>query len=292
MNAVDVVPNGTSRRSSLLRRKGRSAWIFTPVAWAVAAFNLAVLAWMVLGSLKTTRELMFQPFALPKTLQWRNYADAWDVGGFGQGVFNSLFLVFVSGVGCILVSAPAAYALSRFRSRWAPSMTLMFVMGLGIPHQTLFIPLYLAFYRLGLVDSIFGLALLYTGTGVPFAVFLLTAFFRNLPDELEEAAALDGAGPWLTFWRIMLPQARSGLVTIFVLQAIGHWGETLFALVMLQTKSTVSLAMYQFAQTMQYTGGRYSVLFAGLTIVVLPLFVIYLVLGKRIVDGMAAGYSR
>lgn len=276
------------------RRQNRSPWYYllVPAAWSLAIFDILVVVWMVLSSFKSTRELFIDPFGLPDQFYWSNYADAWQTSNLGEGVINSLILVFASGTICLALAGPAAYALSRFGTRSAGPITIVFVMGLGIPAQTIFIPLYVAMDRVNLTNSIFGLFLVYTATSLPFAVFLLTAFFKSLPRELEEAAALDGARPSYTFWRIMLPLARSGLITVFVLQAIGHWGETFFALVFLEDQRTISVSLLKFMQTMQYTGARWSVLFAGLTLVILPLIALYLWLGSRIIEGIAAGYSK
>ncbi|GAA2387709.1 carbohydrate ABC transporter permease [Dactylosporangium salmoneum] len=274
------------------RTRGPVARVLIPLVWALAAVDVLILVWMLLSSLKETREMVLEPFSWPSHFAWDNYEIAWTSGQFGDGVLNSLVLVVGSGVGCIVLAAPAAYALARFQIRGAGTHLSLFVLGLGIPAQTMFIPLYVAFDKIGLTDSVWGLMLIYIGAGIPYALFLLTAFFRSMPTELEQAGAIDGASPWYVFWRIMLPLARSGLITIFVMQAIGHWSETFFALVMLQTKTTLSLSLYNFMQTMQYTGSRYSVLFAGLIIIVGPLLVAYLWLGRRIVEGIAAGYSR
>lgn len=280
------------RPAPVSRGRGPVIRVLTSLAWFLAILDVLTLLWMLLASLKSTRELFLHPWSLPQHWILSNYRDAWTAGQFGQGVLNSLLLVVGSGLGCIVLAAPAAYALSRIRARGTGTYMVLFVLGLGIPAQTMYIPLYVEFDRLGLVDSIWGLMLIYVGTGIPFALFLLTAFFGSLPQELEEASALDGARQWYIFWRVMLPLARSGLITIFVLQAIHHWGETFFALVMLQNKTTLSLSVYHFMQTLQYTGARYPVLFAGLIIIILPLLVLYVVLGRRIIEGIAAGYGR
>jgi ABC-type glycerol-3-phosphate transport system permease component len=263
-----------------------------PAAWSLAIFDLFVVAWLFLNSLKTTSEIFENPWGLPSRPQWHNYIDAWNVAHFGEGVLNSLLLVVASVTATLALAAPAAYALTRFRWRWSGAVTVFFAMGLGVPAQSIFIPLYVGMDRLGLVNTLWGLLIVYTATNLPFAVFFLTAFFASLPYELEEAAALDGAGPGYTFWRIMLPLTRSGLLTLFVLQAIGDWGETFFALVFLQDKKTISLALLTFTQTMQYTGAEWSVLFAGICIIVIPLIALYLWTGRRLVEGIAAGYGR
>lgn len=281
-----------ARRKSARRSRGIVVRLLLPLAWGLAIGDILLFVWMLLASLKTTREMTFKPFSWPSHWLYSNFREAWVAADFKSGFVNSLILVIGSGIGCIALAAPAAYALSRIKVRGSGPIMVFFVMGLGIPTQAMFIPLYVMFDRLNLVNSIWGLMLIYIGSGIPFALFLLTAFFHSLPRELEEAAVIDGAGPLRVFTKIMLPLTRSGLITIFVLQAISNWGETFFALVMLQDKTTLSLALYRFLNTMQYTGARYSVLFAGLIITIAPLLILYIFLGKRIIEGIAAGYSR
>lgn len=274
------------------RSRGPLFLVAMPLAWSLALFDLFVIGWMALSSLKTARELVQNPWSLPAQPQWGNYTEAWTAAKFGDGVVNSLLLVGGSGIGTILLAAPAAYVLARFAWRRAGPVMIFFAVGLGIPGPAIMIPLYLGLDRLGLIDSLGGLLIVYIATNLPFSVVFMTAFFASLPQELEEAAALDGSGPYRTFWRIMFPLTRSGLFALFVLQAIGDWGETFFALSFLQDTRTISLTLLTFMQTMQYTGARWSVLLAGICIVVLPLLLLYLWMSSRIIEGIAAGYGK
>lgn len=283
----EVTPNSRRRGSSIGLKVA-----LVPFAWALAIFDVFVLLWILLSSFKTTRELIFDPWGLPAEFQWQNYVEAWNSANLGAGIMNSVFLVVACSVASIVLGAPAAYALARFKRPSAGPLTVFFVLGLGIPAQAVFIPLFIAFDRMGLTDSIFGLFVIYTGLSLPFTVFLLTGFFRSLPRDLEEAAALDGLKPIATFWQIMMPLARSGLITVFVLQAISFWGETFFAMVFLRQESTISVALLQFMKAMQYTGARWEVLFAGIVLIILPLLIVYIWLGSRIIEGIAAGYSK
>ncbi|MBT2505672.1 carbohydrate ABC transporter permease [Streptomyces sp. ISL-98] len=183
-------------------------------------------------------------------------------------------------------------ALSRLGARSAGAGTSLFAIGLGIPAHAAFLPLYQVMAPLSLVNNLRGLWLLCTATSMPFAVFFLTGFFRPLPAELEEAAALDGASPSYTFWRIMLPLARSGLITLLLLNVINHWGETFFALVFIQEQELQTLPLLGFMQQMQYNGADWGGLFAGIAVVVLPLVALYVWLGRRIIEGMTLGSGK
>ncbi|GAA1354074.1 carbohydrate ABC transporter permease [Streptomyces beijiangensis] len=289
INAIRGLRRHRTQRTGPFQR-----FLGAPLVWLFVAFNVAVLAWLLLSSTKTTRDLIATPWSLPHAIQWDNFARAWSAGNFGPAALNSAVLVAGTAAATIAVAAPAGYALSRLGARSAEGMTSLFAIGLGIPAQAIFLPLYAVMNSLGLVDSLWGLGLLYTATSMPFAVFFLTGFFRSLPAELEEAAALDGATPWYTFWRIMLPLARSGLVTLLLLNVIGHWGETFFALVFIQSQSlqTLPLAMLGFLQQMQYSGADWGGMFAGIAIVVLPIVVLYIWLGRRIIEGMTLGSGK
>ncbi|MDX3103705.1 carbohydrate ABC transporter permease [Nonomuraea angiospora] len=264
------------------------------LVWLVVAFDLLVLLWLVLSSFKSAREIFASPFGLPAEWRFDNWARAWEVSEFGPAILRTVVVVTATALGTVLVAAPAAYALSRFTTRTSGPLTSLFAMGLGVPVQAIMLPLFVAMSQLGLVDNLGGLIIVYVATSIPFAVFFLTAFFRSLPGDLEEAAAIDGASPLRTFWRIMLPLARSGLVTLVILNVIGHWSEGLLSLIFLQdpTQQTLPLALLNFMTRVQYSGADWGGLFAAIAIVILPLLLIYVWLGRRIIEGMTLGSSK
>lgn len=264
------------------------------VVWLVVAFDLLVLAWMLLSSVKTAKEIFAAPFALPGSWEFANWARAWEVSEFGPAILRTVVVVAATAAGTVAVAAPAAYALSRFRTRTASPLTAFFAMGLGIPVQAIMLPLFVVLSQIGLVNSIGGLIIVYIATSIPFAVFFLTAFFRSLPGDLEEAAAIDGATPWRTYWQIMLPLARSGIVTLLILNVIQHWSEGLLSLIFLQDPSqqTLPLALLGFLTRVQYSGADWGGLFAAIGIVILPLLLVYVWLGRRIIEGMTLGSGK
>lgn len=288
-------PAGTAAgTSSVTDRIGPIKLLGVPLVWLFVAFNGFVLFWMMMSSLKTSSEIFDAPWNWPETLQWHNYAIAWNGGNFGQSVLNTVLLTLGTAVATIAIAAPASYALSRFRVMSAGSFTMYFALGIGIPAQLVILPLYAVMNQFGLVNSLWGLWLLYVATSLPFAVFFLTGFFSSLPAELEEAATLDGATATQTFLIIMLPLARSGIVTLTILNMIAHWNETIFALVFLQTddRVTLSVALLNFMKTMQYNNANWGGLFAGVCILVLPVLAVYLWLGRQIIEGMTLGADK
>jgi N-acetylglucosamine transport system permease protein len=292
---TQALPRTEGRTNAPRRRRRHQIGPLTrsggALAWALALFNIGVAVWMVLASLKSTHEIFARPWGLPARWLWSNYVSAWGASNFGPALVNTVVLVAGTAVATVVLAAPAAYALARITNRMTGGLTVLFAVGLGIPAQAIILPLFTLMNQLGLVDSLGGLWVLYTATSVPFTVFFLTGFFGSLPGALEEAAALDGASPLRTFWQIMLPLARSGIITVTILNVIQHWGETLFALIFLQTEQhqTLSLALLGFLQRMQYNGADWGVLFAGVCTVVLPVLVCYVWLGRRIIEGMTLG---
>ncbi|WP_216215770.1 carbohydrate ABC transporter permease [Amycolatopsis aidingensis] len=285
-------PAPGSRRTSPVRVLGMA------VVLLFTAFNLFVLYWLLASSFKTPVEIFTQPFQLPR--QWfvvgkplRNFIYAWSQAGFGSAFLTTVLLVAAAAVTVVLISAPAAYALTRLGFRGSNGMTNFIAVGMGVPFQTVIIPLFVGMSELGLTNNLFGLYLIYVALSLPFTVFLLTGFFRSLPDEMEEAAAIDGASPVRTFVSIMLPLASGGLITALILNTIGLWNETLLAIVFLQDNANFTLgrALFTFYGAASYQS-EYGGLIAGITIVVLPMLLLYVVLARRIITGLTLGAGK
>lgn len=262
--------------------------------WAFVGLNIAGLLWIVIQSLRDTRSILSQPWGLPTELHFENYAQAWSVGNFALATWNSVWVTGLSSLLTVAVAAPAAYYLSRVDNRLTRNLTMYFILGLGIPAQVILIPLFVMLNSVYLTDSLVGLNLVYIGVSMPFTVFLLTAFFRSLPVEMEEAAALDGSSAAGTFLRITLPLAKGGILTAFVLQVISHWNETLLALTLLQSteRYTLPVALISFVQQQTYSGADWGGLFAGLSIIIFPMLLIYIWVGRRLTEGLTLGMGK
>lgn len=269
------------------------------LAWV--AFNLFLLVWVVATSLKDSRDVFGDPLAVPTDPHWENYTEAWDVAGFSLAFLNSVVIVAVAAVAVVALAAPAAYMLARARTRTASPLTTFFAVGTGIPLQAIIIPIFVlmqsisSFFHdtLGWWDDRISLTIIYVATSLPFAVFLLTGFFRSLPQELEEAAALDGASLGRVFVKVILPLAQPGLITALVLTVVSLWNETLLALILIvdTDQQTLPQALLGLYGTMQYTS-NWGGLFAGLAIVVLPVVLVYWWLGRHIIEGLTVGAGK
>ncbi|MCB8932518.1 MAG: carbohydrate ABC transporter permease [Fimbriimonadaceae bacterium] len=261
----------------------------------VLAFLLGVtgpLAWVLASSLKSATQIATDPWALPTTLQWDNYANAWNGAStnLGRAFFNSLFVALATMVVLIPISAMAAYVLAKYAFPGSKAIYASFLAGMMFPQFLVIVPLYLTMVDLSLADTLPGLILVYIAFSLPFTVFVLTGFFHNLPDELGEAAMLDGCGHAKTFWRVMLPLARPGLVVVTIFNLIGLWNEYNLALVLVNSEErfTLPLALAKLSNTAQYTSD-WGAMFAAIVITMGPVLLVYWLLKEKIQEAMLAG---
>lgn len=261
---------------------GYLAWVVFPMVW------------VVYSSFKDDTAILRSPLAFPAwaDVDGEAYGRAWRDARLGEYFFNSALVTTVSVGLIVLLGAMAAYALSRFHHPLGKAAYTLFLAGLMIPAQLAMVPLFFELRAVGLLDSRLGLVLVYTANGLPFAVFILAGFFRGLPRTLYEAAVVDGCSEAAAFWRVMLPLARPGLVTVAIFQFIGIWKEYFFAFMLvgggMGEAKTLPLGLANLAITAQYQSD-YGLLFAGIVVVTLPILVIYVLLQGQLVRGITAG---
>ena len=253
------------------------------------------MAWVAYSSLKTDEAIFREAFALPPldALQTDNYTRAWNEARFGDYFFNSIIVTVSSVALIVLLGAMAAYALARFYHPLGKGVFWLFLAGLMIPVQLSIVPLFFELKALGLLNSRTGLVLVYTANGLPFAIFILAGFFKSLPRSLYEAAVVDGCSEASAFWRVMLPLAKPGLVTVAIFQFIGIWKEYFFAFMFTSGDAgaavrTLPLGLANLSITSQYRSD-YGMLFAGLVIVTVPILIVFIALQKHLVKGVTAG---
>ena len=254
------------------------------------AFSLFVFCWIIMSSLKTNREFFTNMWGFATKQQYGNYMKVLKNYRLGRNFLNSLIVVLSSVFILVFVCTPAAYVLSRFRFRGSTFMSRLFTLGMGIPYQLLLVPLFFIMVSINMTNTLSGLIILYVALSIPFTVFIMQGFFKTLPHELEEAAMIDGCTPIGTFFRIMLPLGRPALVTAGIFNFIFLWNEFLLALTFVSntSKFTLSVGIYSLQGSMQYTGDWVS-LFAGFVIVALPTLVVFLIMSRRVIEGLTMG---
>jgi raffinose/stachyose/melibiose transport system permease protein len=261
------------------------------VLWAYAAAALIPLIIMVIDSLRPNRDVLSHPLALPATLDFSSYATAWTQASFATYARNSVVVTVGAVALDVLVSLPAAYVLGRYQFRGSGTLIAFFLAGLMLPIRLGIVPIFYLLGSLGLTDSRLGLVLIYAAGGIPFSIFILSAFFRTLPRELEEAARIDGAGDFRIFARVMVPLVKPAIATVVVFRFVPLWNDFFFPLVLLRTtdRYTLPVGLTQFFGEFQT---NWSALFAGLVIATVPLIVLFLLATKQIVQGLTAGMGR
>jgi ABC-type glycerol-3-phosphate transport system permease component len=265
---------------------------------ALMAYLLWVLypmVWVAYSSLKPDEAIFRDAFALPgwDEMAWGNYSRAWREAHFGRYFLNSLLVTSTSVAGILLLGSMAAYALSRFYHPAGRFTYWLFLAGLMVPVQLSIVPVFFELRAMGLLNSRLGLILVYIANGLPFAVFVLANFFRALPRSLYEAAVVDGCTDATAFWRVMLPLARPGLITVAIFQFIGIWKEYFFAFMFTSGSQsdavrTLPIGLANLSLAAQYRN-NYGMLFAGVAIVTIPILLVYLALQKHLVKGVTAG---
>lgn len=258
-------------------------------------FTFVLIGWIVAASLSTTREIFKgQALQFPSGLHFENYAKAWTSQNVSVFFGNSLMYSAASIVLLVLVCAPAAYVLSRFKFAMNRSIQSGFVAAMGVPVVMIILPLFGQVSRMNLLNndnSIRALMIfLYVGFNVPYTTIFLLSFFSNLSASYEEAAAIDGCPPMRTFWQIMFPLAQPGIITVTIFNFINIWNEYFMSLIFANSNNTrpVAVGLYSMINSMKYTGD-WAGMFAAVIIVFLPTFLLYLFLSEKIIAGVTGG---
>jgi len=283
---VSVAPLGVLR--ALVQKIPRILTYALLLAWS--SIGLFSLLWIIMTALKTNQELFANVWGLPSAPQWDNFARAWTRSKMGNYFINSVLAVGITVPVIAVIGSMAAYVLARCRFFASRAVLLFFVAGSSIPLQLITVPLFLFFNKIGLLNSLWGLMLVYIAIHMPFTVFVLTGFYGTLPVELEEAALMDGASFHAVFWNVAFPLASPGIATVSIFNALSVWNEYMLALMLLSDRSkfTVPLGLYNLKVVQDYAADWVGLL-AGLVIVLIPSIGIFLLLQRRIVKGLTVG---
>jgi len=260
---------------------------------ALAALAVAVLyplCWMALSGLKSNGEVFASPWSLPSHPHWSNYADAWNQGVL-RYLLNSVLVTSASVLAVVLISAWAAYGLTRLDIPCSQPALLMVLGAMMLSPTVALVPLSQLLEALHIYDTYWALIVLYTAFKVPFTTFLIRAHLLGLPTEVEEAAHIDGAGRWQIFWRLVVPMSRPILVPAAMLQTLFAWNEYAFALVFI-TDDRLKTLPVGLADMAGRLNSDWPILFAGLTIAALPMIVVFLLGQRHFVRGLAEGVGK
>ncbi len=243
---------------------------------------------MFFSAFKTNAQIFQSPFSIPDFTNVKSLLRVWNETDFLLYMSNSL-IVTASSIALILIlGTMAAYAIARYEFRGSGFILLFFLAGLTLPLKLAIIPLFIQMRDFGLIDSRLSLIFIYVATGLPTTVFILTGFIRSLPNELEDAARMDGANEARIMWSIMLPLVRPAMVIAAIQNVVPIWNDFFFPLIFIQNNNLKTLPQGLTAFMGEF-GTDWGVLFSGLTLSALPIIILYIALSRQFINGMTAG---
>lgn len=272
-----------------MRRLTPLSFLSQSLAWVYAALLIVPIYFLVVSAFKDNTGIFSNPAAFPSSLDPRNFVDAWNFTDMGPATFTSVYITVGAELITLALAIPAAYGLARSEGRIAVAVERVFAAGFLIPTFAALVPTVLLAIALKLFYSPLFLILFFPATQLPLSVLLLTQFMRSIPKELEESAMMDGATRWSILWRVYAPLIGPGIVTVALLNFLTFWNEYLFSLAILGTDSarrTVQVAVPTLIGAQQTNFG---VLAAASLLSLIPVFLVYVFLQRRMEDALVAG---
>ena len=283
-------PGLWARYRLFLQRSGMtpqaSTYFSLGIAIAGVALTLGPILYLILGGFKDLHQFASYPAGLPNPFVFKNYSGILGKGLFWQQLGNSAVVALVTTAGVVTLGTMAAYPLARYHFKGREVLYIVFVTGLMFPLTVAILPLYLMIHDMGLVGNVFGLILPQVAFALPVTIIIMRPFVAALPKELEEAAFIDGVTRVGYFWRILLPLARPGMVTVGVLAFIGSWNSYLLPLLLLQgdpSHMTLPLGVTVFRG--QHASDTTAIM-AYTSLSMVPALIFFIFMERRIVEGL------
>lgn len=261
------------------------SYLFMTLCVLVALFPIV---WVVLSSFKTNREILSNGLQLPSTFSFSGYKQALEMAPILKFFVNSLIVSFASTALNVFILAMAGYVFAKKKFRFKNLIFGILSLSMVIPSTALMSPVYTVITKLHLYDTKMALILVYTALNMPISLMILRSAFAAIPTELEEAAYIDGAGFFRTFWQVMMPCAKGGLASAAVLAFLGSWNEFTFALLLTSSTSTRTLPLSLSYFTSQFSF-NYTAMFAAITIAVLPSIIVFSIFQEQVCSSLTAG---
>jgi ABC-type glycerol-3-phosphate transport system permease component len=247
--------------------------------------------WVATMSLRTTAEIFKDPYGVPSPAHWEKFVDAWTKANYSTYFWNSTVVVVTAVVLVTVIGSMAAHCLARYRFRGNRVVRFLILSGLVLPPQLVILALFQILLDLSLYNTLTGLVIVYVATHIAMTVYILEGFFAQIPQDLFDAARMDGYSDFEIFWRVTMPVGAPAIFTTVTLNFIILWNEFLFAVVLLtdDAKRTLPLGIMHFTGSHQLDVGMVA---TGLMIAILPIIVIYAVFSETMIKGMTAGAVR
>ncbi|MEU1730807.1 carbohydrate ABC transporter permease [Streptosporangium sp. NPDC020145] len=260
------------------------------LVWAILI--IGPILWTFLGSFKTNAEIFGDPITLPSSYHWDAWGRAFQKAHIGQYMLNTVFVVTCSTALTMLLGSMAAYVLARYSFPGNRAIYFLFVSGMTFPVFLALVPLFFVVRQLGLIDTHFGVILVYVAYSLPFTVFFLSAFFKTLPTSVAEAAMMDGCSHTRTFFQIMVPMAKPGLISITIFNILGQWNQYLLPIVLLSGNVEDKWLITQGVANISTNAGYeadWPGLFAALSMAIIPVMIVYIIFQRQIQSGLTSG---
>lgn len=272
----------------MIQRYSKRIFILEILAITLGLIFLIPFYFIIINSFKTFPEILLNTAAWPEAFQWNNYVEAWERLQYPKAFLNSLLITVLSNLVIVVFCSMAAYRLVRSNSKVSKIIFVLFISAMVIPFQSIMIPLIQVTSRLGLLNSIHGIVIMYLGFGAGFSVFLYHGFIKAIPREIEEAAIVDGCSTFGVFWRIVFPLLKPITVTIVILNSLWIWNDFLLPLLVLQDQDLRTIPLATFFFFGEYTK-QWDLALAALILGIIPLLIFFFFLQRHIIKGITEG---
>ncbi|QHQ61013.1 ABC transporter permease subunit [Anaerocolumna sedimenticola] len=246
--------------------------------------------WMLTASLKQPAEFVSKPaYALNDGFYIKNYIDAWTRGNMAVFFKNSLINTLVALLFIVIFSVTVGFAVTKMDWKYKDQVAKYFGMGIMVPVATALIPLFQIYNKMHLINTRSSLIIAYVAFGLSLSIYLVTGFLRSLPDEILEAAVVDGCGIYKLMWTIVVPLMKNAIVTVLVLQFFFKWNDLIFSMTFINdTKlKTIQTGLLYFQD--EFGAKNWGAIFASVSMSVIPMLIVYMILNKAVIEGMTAG---
>lgn len=251
--------------------------------------HLYPIFWMLFSSFRSSLELAAHPFSMPESFVLDNYYRVLFESNMPRYLANSAIVAVISLTAIVFISSMVSFAISKLRFRFSKTVFSYFIIGLTIPYQVTLIPLFIRYTKTGLLNTHLGLMLPLIAFSLPVSVLLFVNFYKLIPDEISEAAIMDGCGPYRLYSTIILPLSANTIITVVSMNFLFVWNDYVFSLIFISDTSlkTISLGLQDFIGSHGLTD--WGATYAAICIGTLPTLIMYLFLNKRVVVGMTMG---
>lgn len=260
------------------------------IIFLICMIEVYPLFWMLTASLKEQYEWSEYPaYALNKGFHFQNYIDAWTRGNMATFFKNSLITTVVSLVFIVIFATTIGFAVTKMQWKMRKKVASYFTLGIMIPVATALIPLFQIYSKTNLLNTRTCLNLTYIAFGLSLSIYLVQGYLRSFPDDIMEAAVIDGCGIYRMMWHIVVPLMKNAIVTVLVLQFFFKWNDLLFSMTFISDSSlkTVQTGLLYFSD--EFGGKNWGAIFASVSLSVFPMLILYTLLNKKVMEGMTAG---